>query len=72
MMTQNQLLDRLISMNINYAKRNVIQRRTIIRYSNRAIAYLYPPEGMFDHWSMFNQKTLAHQLKNLRYTTKGE
>ena len=75
MMTRMQLLNRLNVMNKNYSKRNVIQKRTITRYTIRGIAYLYPPEPISDDFTMknmYNQINLAKELKELRYTTKGE
>ena len=72
-MTRPKLLYRLTIMNKNFAKRSIIQRRTIIRYTKRAVKYLYPPDESWDWGYISNQITLAKELKNLRYTTnKGE
>ena len=75
MMTRMQLLNRLNVMNKNYSKRNVIQKRTITRYTIRGIAYLYPSKPLnecFNMHNVFSQIDLAKELKELRYTTKGE
>ena len=73
-MTRSYLLDRLFSINRNYRHHNVIQRCTIIRYTNLAIMYLYPiiVNGKFNTRNSFIQIDLVEELKQLRYITKGD